>query len=80
MLTHVHQNNGSFWNAAEMKPHVNRTCFHTGLKSQTDINSFRFSCERILYLLTSEYSVRFSAYVFITNMVAKIFCLDKQID
>ena len=74
MLTHVHQNNGSFWNAAEMKPHGNWTCFHTGLKSQTDINSFRFSCERTLYLLTSEY------FVIITNMVAKIFCPDKQIN
>ena len=26
--THVHQNIGSFWNSAEMKLHVNRTCFH----------------------------------------------------
>ena len=26
--THVHQNIGLFWNSAEMKLHVNRTCFH----------------------------------------------------
>ena len=31
-------------------------------------------------LLTSEYFVMFSAYVFMTNMVAKIFSPDKQID
>ena len=30
----VHQNIGSFSNAAEMKLHVNRTCFHAGVKSQ----------------------------------------------
>ena len=35
MRTHVHQNIGSFWNTAEMKLHVNMTCFHAGLKSQT---------------------------------------------
>ena len=45
MLTHVHQNIGSFWNAAEMKLHVNRTCFHAGLKSQTGMSSFRSSCD-----------------------------------
>ena len=47
MLTHVHQNIGSFWNAAEMKLHVNRTCFHTGLKSQTSMSSFCLLCEYI---------------------------------
>ena len=31
--THVHQNIGSFWNAAKMKLYVSRTCFHVGLKS-----------------------------------------------
>ena len=41
MPTHVHQNIGSFWNAAEMKLHVNRTCFHASLKSQTGMSSFR---------------------------------------
>ena len=46
MPTHVHQTIGSFWNAAEMKLHVNRTCFHAGLKSQTGMSSFRLSCER----------------------------------
>ena len=46
MLTHVHQNTGSFWNAAEMKLHVDRTCFHAGLKSQTGMSSFCVSCER----------------------------------
>ena len=25
----------------EMQLHVNRTCFHTGLKSQTGVSSFR---------------------------------------
>ena len=48
MPTYVHQNIGSFWNAAEMKLHVNRTCFHAGLKSQTGMSSFRLSCERTL--------------------------------
>ena len=32
----------------EMKFHVNRTCFHAGLKSQTGTSSFRLSCERTL--------------------------------
>ena len=32
----------------EMKFHVNRTCFHNGLKSQTGMSSFRLSCERTL--------------------------------
>ena len=53
MLTHVHQNIGSFWNAAEMKLHVNRTCFHAGLKSQTGMSSFCVSCERSLNLTRS---------------------------
>ena len=44
----VYQNIGSFWNAAEMKLHVNRTCFHTGLKFQAGLISFRFSCEPTL--------------------------------
>ena len=48
MLTHVHQNIGSFWNAAEMKLHVNRICFHVGLKSQTGMSSFLLSCDRTL--------------------------------
>ena len=44
--TRVHQNIESFWNAAEMKIHGNRTCFHAGLKSQTGMCSFCLSCER----------------------------------
>ena len=45
----MHQNIRSFWNAAKMKlEHVNRTCFHAGLKSQTGMSSFRLSCERTL--------------------------------
>ena len=28
MPTHIHQNIGSFWSAAEKKRYVNRTCFH----------------------------------------------------
>ena len=48
MPTHVHQNIRSFWNAAEMKLHVNRTCFHAGLKCQTGMSSFRLSCQRTL--------------------------------
>ena len=32
MPMHVYQNIGLFWNAAEMKRHVTRTCFHAGLK------------------------------------------------
>ena len=39
---------GPFWNAAEMKLHVNGICFHAGLKSQTSMSSFRLSCERAL--------------------------------
>ena len=46
MLTLVHQNIGSFWNAAEMKLHMNS--FHASLKSQTVMSSFRLSCERTL--------------------------------
>ena len=46
MPTHVHQIIGSFWNVAEMKLHVNRTCFHPGLKPQLGMTSFRLSCER----------------------------------
>ena len=46
--THVRLYIGSFWNAAEMKSHVKRTCFHAGLKSQTGMSSFRLSCERTL--------------------------------
>ena len=48
MPTHVHQNIGFFWNAAKMKLHVNRTCFHASLKSQTGLSSFRLPCERTL--------------------------------
>ena len=48
MPTHFQQNIGSFWNAAEMKLHVNWTCFHAGLKSQTGMISFRLSSERTL--------------------------------
>ena len=51
MPTHVHQNIGSFWNAAEMKRHVNRTCFHAGFKSQTGMSSFRPSRQRTLFVL-----------------------------
>ena len=51
MPTHVHQNIGSFWNAAEMKLHVNRTCFHAGLKSQTGMSSFRFKI-RLTFKMT----------------------------
>ena len=49
----VHQIIGSFWNAAEMKLHVNKICFHADLKSQTCMSSFRLSCERTLILHTS---------------------------
>ena len=31
---------GLFWNAAEMKLHVNRTCFYAGLKSHISIPTF----------------------------------------
>ena len=48
MSAHVHQNIGSFWKAAEIKLHVNKTCFHAGLKSQTGMSSFRLSCEHAL--------------------------------
>ena len=48
MPTHVHRNIDLFWNAAGMKLHVNRTCFHTGSKSQTGMSSFRLSCKRTL--------------------------------
>ena len=51
MPTHVHQNIGSFWNVTEMKCQVNRTCFHTGLKSQTVMSSFHLSCERTVNTL-----------------------------
>ena len=50
MPAHVHQSFGSFWNAAEMKRHVNRASFHIGLKSQTGMRSFRLSCERTQFL------------------------------
>ena len=48
MPTHVHQNIGSFWNAVGMKRHINRVCFHAGLKSSTGRSSFRLSYERTL--------------------------------
>ena len=48
MPAHVHQNIRSFWYAAKLRRHVNRTCFHAGLKSQTDMSSFCLSCERTL--------------------------------
>ena len=48
MAAHVHQIIGSFWNAAEMKRQVNRTCFHAGFTSQSGICSFRLSCELTL--------------------------------
>ena len=48
MPTHVHQDIGSFWNTAEMKLDVNRTCFDAGLKSQTCMSSFHLSCKRTL--------------------------------
>ena len=35
----------------EMKFHVNRTCFHAGLKSQTGMSSFRLSYKRTLNML-----------------------------
>ena len=44
--SHIHQNIGSFWNAAETKLLLNRTCFHAGLKSHSSMSSFRLSCER----------------------------------
>ena len=50
MPAHVHQNIRSFWNAAEMKFHVNRTCFHACLKFQTGISWFCLSCERTLLI------------------------------
>ena len=48
MPTHVHQNVGPFWIAAEMKRHVNRSCFHASLKSQTGMGLFHLSHERTL--------------------------------
>ena len=48
MPTHVHQNIRSFWYAAKLRRHVNRTCFHAGLESQTGMSSFCLSCERTL--------------------------------
>ena len=36
----------------EMKFHVNGTCFHDDLKSQTGMSSFRLSCERTLIYLS----------------------------
>ena len=33
-----------FWNAAEMKRYLKRTCFHGGLKSHVGLSSFRLSC------------------------------------
>ena len=46
MPTNVHQNIGSFWDAAKMKHNVKRTCFHAGLRFQTSISSFYLSCRR----------------------------------
>ena len=36
-----------------MKLHLNRTCFHASLKSQTGMSSFCLSCERTLTNITS---------------------------
>ena len=59
MPTHVHQSVGLFWNAAEMKCHMNRTCFHVGLKSQTGMSLFCL-CERIVrFVLLSGIDIMF---------------------
>ena len=44
--THAHINIKWFWDAAEMKHHVNRTCFHAGLKSQTGQGCFVLKINR----------------------------------
>ena len=49
MLT-LKKNIGSFRNTAEMKRHVNRSCFYAGLKSQAGMSSFHPSYERTLNL------------------------------
>ena len=46
MPAHFDPNIGSFWNAAEMKCHMNKTCFHASLKPQTGMGLFCLSCER----------------------------------
>ena len=55
----MQRNIGSFWNAAERKLYVNRTCFHARLKSQTGKSSFHLSCERTLKLETLEKGVKY---------------------
>ena len=73
-----------FWNAGEMKLHVNRTCFHGGLKSQTGLSSFRLSCERTLRQMTLQnlfqstftWDLEVNSNCFeISNCFEKSFCL-----
>ena len=48
----VHQNIVPFWNTVQIKLHVNRTCFHAGLKSQTGMSSFHLSYECTLTIVS----------------------------
>ena len=48
----------------EMQLHVNRACFHAGLKSQTGMDSLRLSCERTLRGI-----LNFLTYVQLTVML-----------
>ena len=60
MSTHVHPNIRWFWNTAEIKLHVNRTCFHAGLKSETGMSSFHLSCEHTLKIRVLKSFVMFT--------------------
>ena len=70
MPTRAHQNIGLFWNAAEMKRHVNRTCFHTGLKSHTDSSAFRLSREHALC-----FNRTFRNVIFVCHLKTKRFTI-----
>ena len=70
MPTHVHQNIELFRNAAEMKLHVNRTCFHAGLKS---LNRYEFISplmwERTLKIreVTSHPKLQINVWMFVSR-------------
>lgn len=63
MPTYVHQNIGLFLNVTKMKCHVNRTCFHAGLKFQAGMTSFRHLGECILTKLATVRNLRLNKFI-----------------
>ena len=73
----VHQNIGSFWNAAETKLHVNRTYFHAGLKSQSGMSSCRlYHVNELNLRKLSKLHIPLSNIIF-RSRARKCFCLSE---